>query len=75
MEMVGIRMRHAFKNLSHDNPGEPTRDLFLFLNGINLNTYVRHGVSDAGRCQVKLEIIFQPIVRELHNYLFINIFL
>ncbi len=75
MEVVGIRMRHTFKDFRHDNPGESAGNLLLFLHGINLDTNVRHRVSNLLRGQVKLEIIFQPIVRELHNYLFFNIFL
>ena len=75
MQMVGIRMRLTLDHFSHDHTGQATRNLFLLLHGVYFDAYVRHRVSDLRRSQVKFEIIFQPIVRELHNYLFINIFL
>ena len=75
MEMVRVRVWLALEDLGHHDSGQSSGNLLRLLYGIDLDADVGHRLGHTGGSQVKLEIIFQPIVRELHNYLFINIFL
>ena len=66
MQMIRIGMSRAFQHLRHNHTGKAAGDLLLLLHGIHLDTYGGHGLRDSLGAEVALQIVFKPIVTELH---------
>ena len=66
MEMIRIRTRLTFKNFSNKHTGKSTRYLFALLHPVNLDSDGRHRISNLLDGEVALQIIFEPIITELH---------
>ena len=57
MKMVRVRMRLTLKHLGDNDSGKSTRDLFLFLDTIDLDSYSCHSVRDLLRSKIGFKII------------------
>ena len=57
MKMVGVRMRLALKHLGDYDSRESARNLLLFLNSVNLDSYSCHSVRDLLRSKIGFKII------------------
>ena len=72
VEMVGIGMFRTFDDFRHDDAGEAARNLFHSLHVLHFQAGGGKGGRNLLRRQVKLQVILQPIKRDIHiaNVLF-----
>ncbi len=68
-------MLRAFYDLRYDYSGKPARNLFYLFQRIHLQSDGSQCLCNGLRCKVTLNIILEPIIRNLHNMLFFQIFL
>ena len=67
MQMIGIGVSLTCKDFSYNQPFEATFHGLHFLYSSGFKAYGSQSRGDFFGCQRQVEIIFQPIIRDIHN--------
>ena len=66
MHVVGIGMRHTCKHLADDQPLQATFHRLDFFHAADLQAFRSQRVGHLLSRQFKIDILFQPIIRDIH---------